>query len=213
MFLAAMVLGLVGLVAMSMLGFTHGHATHGHAAHGHSAHGHGHASHGAHGHEVCSSHGHSSHSHSSHGHGRHDSSASKFLAFLSPRVLFSLALGFGASGLVLDAFFPLWVAVMLAAVGALALERLVVLPYWNGLMRFASAPAQMMGDTVRVKARAVMRFDASGSGLIQLELDGQVRQVLGTLTADQRGLEVLAGDAVRVESVDRSGNCTVSKLL
>ena len=193
MFLGAMVLGLVGLVAMSLLGFTHGHATHGHSAHGHAD-----SSHGVH--------GHSSHSH-------HDSSATKVLAFLSPRVLFSLALGFGAAGLVLDAFFPLWVAVILAAVGALALERLVVYPYWNWLMRFASAPAEMMGDTVRAKGRAVTRFDASGSGLIQLELDGQVRQVLGTLVTTQRGLEVLVGDAVRVESVDARGNCTVSKLL
>ena len=193
MFLGAMVLGLVGLVAMSLLGFTHGHATHGHSAHGH----------------ADSSHGH--HVHSSHGH--HDSSVTKFLAFLSPRVLFSLALGFGSAGLVLDAFFPLWVAVILAAVGALALERLIVYPYWNWLMRFASAPAEMMGDTVRAKGRAVTRFDASGSGLIQLELDGQVRQVLGTLTSEQRGLEVLVGDAVRVESVDARGNCTVSKLL
>ena len=196
MFLGAMVLGLVGLVAMSLLGFTHGHATHGHSAHGHAD-----SSHSAHGH-----HGHSSHA-------QHDSSATKFLAFLSPRVLFSLALGFGAAGLVLDAFFPLWVAVILAAVGALALERLIVYPYWNWLMRFASAPAEMMGDSVRAKGRAVTRFDASGSGLIQLELDGQVRQVLGTLTSEQRGLEVLDGDAVRVESVDQSGNCTVSKLL
>ena len=203
MFLGAMVLGLVGLVAMSLLGFTHGHATHGHAAHGHSAHGHADTGHGAHGH----------HGHSSHGHAPHDSSATKFLAFLSPRVLFSLALGFGASGLVLDTFFPLWVAVILAAVGALALERLIVYPYWNWLMRFASAPAEMMNDTVRVKARAVMPFDASGSGLIQLELDGQVRQVLGTLMPEQRGTTVLAGDAVRVESVDARGNCTVSKLL
>ena len=193
MFLGAMVLGLVGLVAMSLLSFTHGHATHGHSAHGH----------------ADSSHGH--HVHSSHGH--HDSSATKFLAFLSPRVLFSLALGFGSAGLVLDAFFPLWIAVILAAVGALALERLIVYPYWNWLMRFASAPAEMMGDTVRAKARAVTRFDASGSGLIQLEFDGQVRQVLGTLTSEQRGLEVLVGDAVRVESVDARGNCTVSKLL
>jgi len=193
MFLGAMVLGLVGLVAMSLLGFTHGHATHGHSAHGHAD-----SSHGVHG-------------HSSHGH--HDSSATKVLAFLSPRVLFSLALGFGAAGLVLDAFFPLWVAVILAAVGALALERLIVYPYWNWLMRFASAPAEMMGDTVRAKGRAVTRFDASGAGLIQLELDGQVRQVLGTLTSEQRGLEVLVGDAVRVESVDARGNCTVSKLL
>ena len=193
MFLGAMVLGLVGLVAMSLLGFTHGHATHGHSAHDHAD-----SSHGVHG-------------HSSHGH--HDSSATKFLAFLSPRVLFSLALGFGAAGLVLNAFFTLWVAVILAAVGALALERLVVYPYWNWLMHFASAPAEMMGDTVRAKGRAVTRFDASGSGLIQLELDGQVRQVLGTLVTTQRGLEVLVGDAVRVESVDARGNCTVSKLL
>ncbi len=195
MFLGAMVLGLVGLVAMSLLGFTHGHAAHGHSTHGHA--GHADAGHGAQG-------------HSSHG---HDSSGAKLLAFLSPRVLFSLALGFGATGLVADAFFPLWVAVILAAVGALALERLVVYPYWNWLMQFASAPAEMMSDTLRAKGRAVTRFDSSGSGLIRLEMDGQVRQVLGTLTLEQRGITVLVGDAVRVEAVDQNGNCTVSKLL
>jgi hypothetical protein len=137
----------------------------------------------------------------------------RWLTFLSPRVLFSLALGFGASGLVADTLLPFNAALVFAVCGALALERLVVTPYWNALLRFASAPADTLNSRVHAKARAVMNFDERGSGLVQLELDGQVRQVLGTLVPEQRGLEVRTGDAVRVEAVDAQGNCTVSKLL
>jgi hypothetical protein len=197
-----MVLGLVGLIAMTLLGFSHGgHAQHAHGPH--ASHGHAHAQGAHHGHN-----GHGAH------HGQHDSSAtSKLLSIISPRVLFSLALGFGATGLVAAGFIPFTFAVLVAIVGAIALERLVVQPYWNLLLRFASAPADTLDSLVRAKARAVMPFDKDGSGLVILELDGQVRQVLGTLLPEQRHLEVLLGDALRVEAVDRHGNCTVSKLL
>jgi hypothetical protein len=192
-----MVLGLVGLIAMTVLGFSHGSHAQGHQgghAHGHGAH-HGHDGHGAQ-------------------HGHHDSSGtSKVLSLISPRVLFSLALGFGATGLVASRLMPPILAVLVAVVGAITLERLVVQPYWNLLLRFASAPADTLDRLVRAKARAVMPFDKDGSGLVQLELDGQVRQVLGTLLLEQRHLEVLSGDALRVEAVDKHGNCTVSKSL
>ncbi len=195
MFLVSMVLGLVGLLVMALLGMGHGHGGHIHGAHNHGAHGHtasGHASHAGH---------------------SHDSSLAKFLGLISPRTLFSLALGFGAVGLVMQNFLPLLLALAVAVVGALLLETLLVYPYWTWLMGFASAPADTLDSLVRAKARAVMNFDANGSGLIRLELDGQVRQVLGTLRSDQRGLPVLTGDAVRVEAVDAQGNCTVSKLV
>jgi hypothetical protein len=210
MFLAAMVLGLVGLVAMALLGFAHGHAGHGHGAHGHSSHGHAHSGHdpSSHGHAHA---GHSSTGHS--GHAAHGPEVLHWLSFVSPRVLFSLALGFGASGLVADALLPFPAALVVAVLGALALERLVVTPYWNALLGFASVPAETLDDRLHAKVRAVTNFDRSGSGLVRLELDGQVRQVLGTLIAEQRGLEVCVGDALRVEAVDAQGNCTVSKLL
>jgi hypothetical protein len=205
MFLASMVLGLVGLLVMALLGMGHGHGPHGHAGHG--AHGH------AGGHGQVGTHGHNASGHASHVGHSHDSSLAKFLGLISPRTLFSLALGFGAVGLVTQNFLPWWLGLPVAVIGALLLETLLVYPYWNWLMGFASAPADTLDSLVRAKARAVMNFDANGSGLIRLELDGQVRQVLGTLRPDQRGLSVLTGDAVRVEAVDAQGNCVVSKLV
>ena len=186
MFFTSMLLGLVGLIAMTALGVGHGSGGHGH-------------SHG-------DSHGHSDSSH--HGHD-HDGSSTKWLALISPRVIFSLALGFGALGLVLEKFVMLALSIPLAIIGAIALETILIQPYWKLMMRFASKPARNLESATFAKAKAVMDFDASGSGLIELELDGQVRQVLGTLKSGQ-GNRVLRGKSLRIESVTDAGNCIVS---
>ena len=63
------------------------------------------------------------------------------------------------------------------------------------------------------EARAVTDFDSSGHGLIAIDLDGQVVQVLGRLvTADRSaGVRVRTGDVLFVEAVDtRRNSCTVS---
>ena len=65
------------------------------------------------------------------------------------------------------------------------------------------------------EGRAATNFDAAGDGIVALDLDGQVRQVLGTLCAEDRaaGLRVRAGDRVFVRSVDaRRNRCTVAKV-
>ena len=62
---------------------------------------------------------------------------------------------------------------------------------------------------------AASGFDANGQGLVTLEVDGQVVQVLGTLRHEDRalGLRVRAGDRLRVENVDAERHrCTVSFL-
>ena len=192
MFFSSMFLGLVGLIAMTALGVGHGSGGHGHS-HGHSSHGH--------------SHGHSDSSH--HGHDHDSGSSTRWLALISPRVIFSLALGFGAVGLVAEKFVTLALSIPLAIIGAIALERVLVQPYWNLMMRFASKPAQNLEGATFSRAKAVMDFDASGSGLIELELDGQVRQVLGTLRSGQVS-RVTRGRTLRIESVTKSGNCIVS---
>jgi hypothetical protein len=182
MFLSSMILGLVGLLAMTALGVSHGSDAHG-------------------------SHGHSDSSH--HGHDHDAGSSTKWLALISPRVIFSLALGFGAVGLVVEKFVILALSIPLAIVGAIALERILIQPYWKLLMRFASKPAQNLERAAFSRAKAVMDFDASGSGLIELELDGQVRQVLGTLKSGQVS-RVTRGKTLRIESVTDAGNCIVS---
>ena len=58
-------------------------------------------------------------------------------------------------------------------------------------------------------------FDAQGQGLIAVELDGQLIQVLGILRPEERsiGIRVRRGGRVRIEEVDAVRNrCLVSSL-
>jgi hypothetical protein len=195
MFLMALVLGLVGLIAMAVLGLSHGGHHGQHSSHGHDVHTHGH-------------HGH--HGHSSHAHGTNDHSfASQLLIFLSPRAIFSLALGFGAIGMTVS-FLPQIMAVLVAGAGAILFERLLVQPYWNAMFKFASTPAKNLESVKGATATANTNFDANGQGVIELELDGQIRQVLGTL--QDKTISVTRGSQVRIEAVNRDGSCIVSKL-
>lgn len=137
------------------------------------------------------------------------------LAWLSPRVIFSVLVGFGATGLVARSLLAGGWLFGAALVGGLGFERLLVSPFWNFLMRFGSRPARTLDGALLEEARAVTHFDARGEGLIAIDLDGHFVQVLGTLRADQRGAgpRVRAGDRLLVEEVDAARNrCTVSRL-
>ena len=207
----SLALGATGLVVMALGGL--GHHT-GHA---------GHASHAPGPGSTLSGHGHQGAPLPSHGHGpahpSHDGPRAtpqgKLWALLSPRVLFSFLVGVGASGLLLSH----WLFEPLVAVGALAggvlFERYVVTPIWNGLLCFASEPAQTLERAVFEVAQAVTDFDAQGQGLIAVELDGQLVQVLGILRPEERsiGVRVRRGGRVRIEEVDAARNrCLVSSL-
>jgi translation initiation factor IF-1 len=107
---------------------------------------------------------------------------------------------------------PLFV---IAVAGGLAFEALLVRPFWNFLFRFESAPAQTLEHSIGDVARAATTFDASGNGLVTLELDGQVVQVLGCLRREDReaGVRVRAGDRVQIDDIDAERNrCTVRPL-
>ena len=228
-------LGSVGLGVMALSGFAQatqsGHAhSHGHDGPGHVHGGHSHG--GVHGH----SHAHSpapSHLHDVdgpiHGHGHTHAvphagraapaarghAASRMLSLLSPRVVFSVLVGFGATGLLLRPLLgePALLAVSLG--GGVGFEWLVVSPFWRFLFRFASAPAQTLDSCVSDEARAVTGFDAEGHGLVAVELDGQVVQLLASLNAGERAAarKVRAGDRLRIEAVDTTRNrCTVTYL-
>src|SRR5690242_21629030 len=56
--------------------------------------------------------------------------------------------------------------------------------------------------------RSATSFDAKGDGLVALELDGQLVQLLGTLHREEQeaGVRVRAGDAVRIDEVDAERN-------
>jgi hypothetical protein len=218
LYISSLLLGAVGLGAMALSGLGRGHSdAHGHgdgAGHGgHSvAHGHAHLGH-AHG-----GHGHGQHGDSAHGHTSHlsDSLASKaFWSIMSPRFLFSFALGFGAAGELFKSALG-GPALFAAAVGgAVLFERLLVSPLWNFTMRFASAPATTLESAITDEATAVTAFDANGQGIVSLEVDGQVHQILATLKASDRlpGTRVRAGQRLRIEDVDAERHrCTVTLL-
>jgi len=206
----SLVLGLAGLVAMAFMGF-------GHHAPGHA---HGGAGAGSHGGHAGGGHGHTGHAAShagahGHGHGQQASQSSglKLLGLLSPRVLFSFLAGAGVTGLVLR---PVLVEPLVAAgalLGGYVFERFLVGPIWNFMFRFASRPAATLESAIMEEASAETDFDARGQGLIRLELDGQVVQLLGTLRAEDRAAvrRVRRGDRLRIEDVDPARNrCTVS---
>ncbi|MCX5766430.1 MAG: hypothetical protein NTZ43_04285 [Gemmatimonadetes bacterium] len=140
-------------------------------------------------------------------------------ALLSPRLWFSVLVGFGTTGIILRGLLgaiPVVgpIAVLAAAVaGGVLFELLLVGPFWNFLFRFASNPALTLESALTDTAMAVTGFDANGQGLIAVDVDGQVVQVLASLRADDRGeaRRVRAGEMVRIEEVDTArGRCVVS---
>ena len=222
-YLSATVVGLLGLIGMAALGLAHGHSPGGrsHGGHGSGTHGSG-----THGHGENGSHGHSSHSTAARGHHRASSDTggsvlSSILILTSPRLILSVILGFGLIGLLLSAFpltshLPAATLLGLAGAGGVAFNGLVIQPYWNALMNFQSRPALSLGSSGLESANAVTDFDHSGSGLVALEFEGEVRQLLATLdTAEQqRGLRVRRGDKLHIESIDEGRNrCTVSSVV
>ena len=135
------------------------------------------------------------------------------LSLLSPRVFFSILVGAGAAGLLLEPVLGGLLQIALAVVAGFAFEGLLVRPFWNFLFRFASTPAQTLDSALMDRATAVTGFDAEGQGVVSIILDGQIVQLLGTLRPEDRHVRVRAGDALMVEDVDGKRNqCTVSWL-
>ncbi|MFL5383821.1 MAG: hypothetical protein ACJ8GN_14975 [Longimicrobiaceae bacterium] len=218
----------------------HGHAGHLHAGGhhagdvnvhgvgGHLAGGHGHAGHldaGGHGHALGHGHGHAGghaaqgHGHQGdqgHHHGEHGGERAIggwFLSFLSPRVLFSVLIGIGAAGILLGAFLPAPLRLPAAVVAGFVFELLAVRPVWNFFFRFGSEPALTLESAITDTATAVTGFNQAGEGVVKIELDGQIVQVLARLSPADRatGTRVHAGDTLVVEEVDAARNCcTVS---
>jgi hypothetical protein len=132
---------------------------------------------------------------------------------LSPRLLFSFFVGFGAAGILASSLHePLRLAA--AVIAGIAFEALLVGPLWRFLFRFESREASTLETSIEDEARAVTGFDANGNGLVALELDGQLVQLLATLAPDERarGVRIRSGDLVRIAAVDAErGRCTVTQ--
>ncbi|HTR76836.1 MAG TPA: hypothetical protein VMH39_01940 [Gemmatimonadaceae bacterium] len=236
-----LLLGAGGLGAMALTGMGRhgaggargGHAGSGHAGGGRAGPGHaapGHAGGAGHGTAAVSSgSGHAAGAASSQGSGHavgalrgasrggrggtRSAGSRALLALASPRTLFSVCLGFGGTGVAFHAVLGEPLLFVAAIAGGILLDRLVVAPIWNMSLRFASRPALTLESCLSEEATAVTSFDANGQGIVAIEMDGQVVQILGTLQATDRamGVKVHAGERVRIEGVDAARNrCTVS---
>ena len=226
-YLFCLILGFAGLAIMAASGL----ASHGHDAGGHShggkeiggkdlGHHHGHEIHvkdaghvhvkdvGNHGADAAHVHD----THDGHDAGGHDLS-DYLLSLLSPRVAFSILVGTGAAGLLLDPFLGGILLLVAAVIAGFAFEGLLVRPFWNFFFRFASTPAQTLESALMDRATAVTGFDAQGQGVVSIILDGQIVPLLCTLRPEDRatGVRVRAGDSLTVEDVDGKRNrCVVS---
>ena len=208
----SLALGSIGLGTMAVAGL--GARGGGHGPTGHHAGGHAGGGHGAHAHGTT---GASQH------HDVADIRAAQvpgigrgLSALVSPRIIFSFLVGFGAAGVLLRELLGGGVTLIVATVlVGILFERLLVAPLWRLAHRFESSPALTLESSLTDDAQAVSSFDARGQGLVAIELDGQVVQVLGTLRSEDldAGIRVRAGDRLRIEAVDGARNrCTVSYL-
>ena len=213
LYLFTLLLGFGGLLLMAVLGLGHGHGT----APGH------HASAGGHGPHVGrgAAHGRGftlprAKGASAHGGGaRPPRTHSHLLGLLAPQVLFGLLLGFGAVGTLLHPLVRVPLVLLgVALVGALLFQGGLMAPLWTFLLGFASKPALTLDTLVLEEGLAATNFDEAGSGLVVVDLDGQTRQILGTLCREDRtrGTRVRTGDRLFIRAVDGARNtCTVSR--
>lgn len=141
------------------------------------------------------------HSHGHHGHALHGRPA---LRLLSPRVFFSILLGIGLTGLLAGALLHGLSLFIVACIGGVLFELFFVGRLWDFLLRFASAPAATLEHTLYELATAVTSFDGTGHGIVAVEVDSQLIQLLAELRPDDRraGLRVRQGDRVRIEEID-----------
>jgi hypothetical protein len=213
LYISSLLLGAAGLGVMALSGLGH----HGHGANATHGHGPWHAGHAGHTHVGHAHAGHSALAHgAAHSAGARDSATNALWAAASPRYLFSLALGLGAVGELLRPVLGGPLLLVAAIAGGLLFERFLVSPLWNFTMRFASTPATMLESAVADEATAVTSFDANGQGIVSVEVDGQVVQILATLRGDDRllgGARIRAGQRVRIEDVDAEKNCCTISII
>jgi hypothetical protein len=127
-----------------------------------------------------------------------------------------MCLGAGAAGTVLKPFVATHWLLFCAILGALVFDFGIVRPYMGFLMRFASRPSEGLEGTVYQEAEAITGFDASGSGLIRVVLDGQNVQLLAKLDDLEidKGIRVRKGEKVYIVEVDAARNsCRVTREL
>jgi hypothetical protein len=122
---------------------------------------------------------------------------------LSPAYLAGAIIGFGATGTLLKPILHGWLQLGTALIVAYIICFFCIRPLLTGVQKWASLPAKTLTDAMLENATAVTDFDAKGYGLVRLNLDGQVVQLLGQLAPEeQSGARVRSGETLFVRSVD-----------
>jgi hypothetical protein len=196
MFLTLMVIGLVGLIALAIPAFAHGHALSGQSGTGHGGIGHGvgHAQAapqpGARDVAILPA-------------DPHHQSALRFLP--SPRAVFSVLAVYGAFGNAAAHAFHLTTTVAAFAVilPTLLVEWLLVRPIFRLVFRFQADASSPLESLVLNEAEAVVPF-RNGRGMVSTVRDGRRVQLAARLCDDQQSLPVNVGDRLVIESVDAS---------
>jgi hypothetical protein len=128
---------------------------------------------------------------------------SGLLTWLSPAYLAGAIIGFGATGTLLKPILHGWLQLGTALLGAYVICSFCIRPLLTGVQKWASLPAKTLTDALLENGIAVTDFDAKGYGLVRLNLDGQVVQLLGQLAPEeQSGARVRSGETLFVRSVD-----------
>ena len=199
-----LVLGILGYATLVALGFAGGHGHRGAGPRGHVG------GRGSHAHGKASLHAKGS------AHGKSSAGAktrawSSLISF-SPLDLFSLAIGGGLTGKILERHVPSAFLVAIAAVaGALAFTIVLVKPLTRMILQFASTPSLGLEGTVAEFAAAETTFDAASQGIVTVTVDGQICRMLATLADEEKGTLVRRGDRLIVLDVDaKKGSCRVS---
>ena len=133
----------------------------------------------------------------------------------SPFDLMAYCTGAGAVGEIVRQAGVASALVPIAALfGAIAFNFGIAKPILNTLLRFESRQSAGLEGKVAQQGEAVTRFDAQGRGLVRLDLDGEIVQVLATLDAEERerGVIVARGDPLLILDVDAARNtCRVTR--
>jgi len=125
------------------------------------------------------------------------------LTWLSPAYLAGATIGFGATGTLLAPILHGWLQLVAAVVGAGLICFFCIRPLLTAVQKWASLPAKTLTDAMLENGTAVTDFDSKGYGLVRLNLDGQVVQLLGQLPPEeQSGARVRSGETLFVRSVD-----------
>jgi hypothetical protein len=214
--------GGLGLLAQTVLGFAHGGGPGGHSG----IHVHGHVHLHSHALENVRAHGHlhtaqspasaKAHAPTQPTTGTKPSPLAPFFDLLSPLALFTICLGAGVTGLLLQMRWHQQILVaFVAAAGGIGLYSLVVRPLWGLIFHFVSKPAETLSAAVAQEAEADSRFDSNGKGIVRLNVDGQLVRILAQLESDDvaQGAMVSAGEKLVVTKIDPQKNtCRVTRL-